>query len=339
MELALTGREVISMTEPIDLSRLSVADEVSEDEDDDTEETSLLPSQNFVLTAQPVQITVPTRPIDTSTQRVKSVIRNLNFLASRSVLEELPQNTVEATPFWSPDPQEDINVESKTSQPTQNRVRSSSSHEVVSLDEDDDEEDEWELINADLEKSFVDSFPSASKRAGHIQPATQVQASSDFDFEDEDGEYVLPSIEKDHSYNDEISYSRRKFLRGLTQYAASMTPPVLETPSKMPRNPIASRILKPDNDGAIFNIRSQQAVTRTPKFQPYQSYAIAKPARTYNSISERPGLARVIPHNDRGSHSTTTNLNTSTSNLNSGWPGTTIRTKVPVIVRKKIVDY
>lgn len=288
----VTGKNATPSTDIINLSRLSVADDMSEDEQDDEispPHQYQMPSQDSSNLAKSAPAEAPSNVRSEPPERVKAVIKNLNFLATRNVTKEIPPRIVEPTPFWSSSPSEDINSISQRPHPSPKQVRPMPLEEIVNIDDIEDDDD-WDLVDDDLERSFIDSLPSASKGARKYQPAANVHTRDDSHEEIDD--HIVQSIEKESGYNDENTYSRGGFLRGLTRHAASISPPTQDTPTKVPR---------------ILN-------------------------------SQRSGLARVISRHGRGGNMMTTKL--STNDLNSKmWPGTNVRTKVPVIVRKKIVDY
>lgn len=293
IELA-TGQKASSTTGTIDLSRLSVADVVPEDEQDTNEISP--PKQRQMLNHVAPQTakstltaaSAPTNRSLRSNEHVNTVIKNLNLLAARNMTREMHQHIVEPTPFWSPSPLEDIRPVS-IRQPIQEQARAMPLQEVVNLDHIEDDDD-WDLVDDDLERSFLDSLPSACNEAAKYQPAATIQIRHDSNDALEDG--IMQSIEKENVYNDENTYSRRGFLRGLTRHAASLSPPTQDTPSKMPRN----------------------------------------------LSSQRRGLAKTVARRDHGGNGMIMRTATNTA-LGNAQPATNLRTKVPVIIRKKIVDY
>lgn len=340
------------MTELVDLSRLSMTDDVSneeeEEEDDETTDntgTSREGGTPHLSTANISTAAVKSAPAGSQVTLPackNSTIVNLNSFNVKTTGARPTRRAIETTPLWSPDASE----EPATSQmvletsfaPTKSALRS----EIVNGRDDNDED--WDLINDDLEDSFAASFPSAAKRAQKLQPITGPldDLIANFDDESEEEEYVMLSIETDKPSDDSTSSSRGNFLRGLTEHAISESPPQIETQSKAPRHAIASRTLNTPQDRVNPSARkpapSAKQALRSGPYQPSRlrrttehrraSYVRTRPVRAIQS-----GLTTC----QSGMVDKSIRADTSTATINPQ-PGTTIRTKVPVIVRKTIVD-
>lgn len=367
-----------SVAELTEFSRLSVADADTDgeyqNEDDDQSEASvemITPGQRLADSREtgsvPQMANVTLQPtaqtsLDLSLS-TRSTVSNLNSFNTTSASANFRNETAESTPLWSPDRSEDPEPSTTISGPL--RAQPDIPKNPVSTTSID-EDHEWDFVNDELEASFVTSFPSAAKRTQklHVAPTALEATFIGFDDEEEEEEteteteeenteedFVVPSIETDRTRDDaSLSVSRGNFLRGLTAHATRDTSEssVIDTPSKPPRK-VANTHTQTKGKGQVSfgskneTTRAKQGLSSDFNFNsPVRSITIGAPLfkRAGHDQGRPINLTRLDPFTAQGTitiNKRPTGLRTQKPMANPT-PGTTIRTKVPVIVRKTIVD-
>lgn len=129
-----------------------------EEEEPTTQESDVTPPRRHSLTEMPVVLQPSAQNLP---KQKRSVVTKLNDLAQRISpisprARNLPQRSA-VTPLWSPDPSEQEEVEEENIR----RVRQ------ISVQ---DQEDDWDIINNDLELTLVKEFPSAAKKLSRAVP-------------------------------------------------------------------------------------------------------------------------------------------------------------------------
>lgn len=310
-----------------------------------------------------VQVPAPAHPDSVFAPSQRATVQHLNSFNARLRTARRPQQVAEPTPFWSPDPPEASMPSQVTSEDRPIPASTPRKTEIATIN---DEDKDWDYVNDDLEDFFATSFPAAAKRAEKLQavPPSTKKAFSEFDDEEEeeqegegeeeqqqnssDEDFVMPSIETESCHNVFVSNSRGDLLCGLTEHAAGESPPT-ETPSKPPRKVVSSRYLFQSDHASRGSMNVTSSSQTGPANRARMSSAAKTPKSTNTSRAQAQSFERPRPVIDLTRLDTSHARNTvATSKTSAGRrqqsrsnpkPGTTIRTKVPVIVRKTIADY
>lgn len=168
---------------------------------DSTQETLITPPREHLLVDAMVTAPVQHQNIP---QENTSIVNNLNLLAqgrsSADLWSKILMRKPGTTPLWSPDPSEQDTHEEEN-------IREIRQMSLL------DDEDDWTIINQDLEANFTEEFPSAAKKRS--RPASCMPRHPD----------IVHSIEAPEDPSD-------MFMVELLHIAAEKAPTPIETPTR-----------------------------------------------------------------------------------------------------------
>lgn len=225
----------------VDVEDYEVEEQESEDDEQPTEATT---GTTTPLTRPQIIVNIP-RCRDNTQTRAKShtVLNKLNSMASKAIQCLSPQRKKvvrrRASRLWSTDSESDSGgvtsekLESRGPKPGHHSLQpcsttpSSSSNttnppQLTGINNDND--DDWDLIDKDLEESFSKSYPSAAKKVRTSYPESKPEAQSRSNKEE-----VLLSIEPTLTNN-----QFNQFTQELVAKASAVTPTPMPAPESPP---------------------------------------------------------------------------------------------------------